>query len=283
MSEIKKWFFRRAGLVAAASLLWVANVLPVRADYIADFSADAVTNDFRYAMIGTFGSIPGPHNRYFDTGDGMRLEGRYAQIATVGLQAGDDGSGLNNGRFTNSVTASMSFTYSAGVSSNVMVAMGLGMRTNTGNNTYPAYRATISTNTLTLHRQWEFSNSTTNLGSFTLNTTLSLANEYRMEFSSIHAGQNVYGTILDLSVMLYENDILIASILHTDTPTALTGSGATFPAGFVGIAAGSGPQNDGTMRGITITEFSVVPEPASVALTLGGLAAIMLVSRRKRG
>lgn len=265
---------------SAIAFLWVTGAAGVRADYIADFSSSAVTNDFQYAMIGSLGSVPGSHNS-FHYNNGLRLEGRYSQIATVGLKLGDDGSGLNNGRFTNGVTASMTFNYSAGVSSNVVVAMGLGVRTNSGANTYPAYRAVISTNTLTLQRQWDFS-ATTNLGSFALNTTLSLDNEYRMAFSSIHAGQNDYGTVVDLSVLLYENDILIASILYTDTPTALTGSGATIPAGYVGIASGSGPQNDGTMRGITVTEFSVVPEPASAALTLSGLAAIMLASRRKR-
>lgn len=272
---------RGAALVVA--LAWGFTSDGAFAEYIADFSTSDVTNDFRYAMLGGFGATPTANNRYYYTNEALRLEGRYNQAATVGLVVGDDGSGLDNGRFTNNVTASMSFTYSGGVSSNTVVAMGLGMRTNSGANTYPAYRATIVTNTLTLQRQWEFGgNGTTNLDSFALSTTLGLGNDYQMNFSSTTVGTNSYGRILDLSVEVFENNILIASLLYTDTPTATTGSGATYSSGYVGVAAGGGPQSDNIFRGIEITEFSVVPEPASAMLTLLGLTAFAFYTKRHR-
>lgn len=245
------------GVLMAAFIAWMSASFPGWAGYTANLASSNVLEDFRFSMIGGFGTATGTHNNVIYTNSALHFEGRYAQVPSRGLLVGDSGDGSNYGRFSNDVSVSMTFTYYNGTSTNAIAALGMGMRTNAGNNTYPAYRAMIFSNQVLLQKQWEFSNATTNLAVTDLATVLGDTNVYRFVLASAVTDTNAFGHVLDLSLDLYENDGLVTSLAYTDIPYSSSASGRTYSVGHVALAGGAGPANNGTFRGIEVSAFSV--------------------------
>jgi hypothetical protein len=263
------------------ALAFAAGV--ARADYNGDFSSAAVTGDFRFALIGTFGAITGIHNAFYWTNNALRLEGRYVQQASEYLKVTGSGS-ATDGRYSNDVSASFTFTYSTNSSStNTYVGFGLDTFTNAGVNTYPTYRFVIQTNTLLLQKQAGYSTAT-NYATASV-PLLGSTNVYKVTFSAFNLGTNAFGKIVDLSASLYANGSLVAALSYTDTPTsaALGNLGTSLSGGYIGIAAGAGPQSTGVFYGINLTGLAVaIPEPTALLLLAGGLAGLATARRLRR-
>ncbi len=271
-------FVRRSAFLA---LLVVAA--SVHAAYNGDFTSAAVTNDFRYALIGTFGSVTGANNAAYWTNNALRLEGRYGQWASRSLAVSGSGASTD-GRYSNDVSATFAFTYTTNSSStNVVVGFGLDTFTNAGVNTYPTYRLVIATNALVLQKQAGFSTATnyTATGLPLLGST----NVYRVTFGAFNLGTNAYGKIVDLTASLYENGSLVAELNYTDTPTSSANQnlGTSLAGGYIGIAAGQGPQNTGTFYGINLTGLVVaIPEPSAFLLLVAGLGGFVALRHARR-
>ena len=90
---------------------------------------------------------------------------------------------------------------------------------------------------------------------------------------------------VDLSASLYANGSLVAALSYTDTPTsaALGNLGTSLSGGYIGIAAGAGPQSTGVFYGINLTGLAVaIPEPTALLLLAGGLAGLATARRLRR-
>ena len=179
----------------------------------------------------------------------------------------------------------MTFTYVSGNSTNVNIGMGVRVSAAGGTiNTYPTYRVLLAGGNFTLQKNYSF-NGTTDVGTYTLGSTLGSTNVYQMDLSAVDIGVNGFGKIVSLTASLYENGGLLQSLSYTDTPTQNYGptAGASIGSGYIGMYAGEAGISTGTFRGISISQFSVgVPEPSVFALVGMAAAALGLACRRKR-
>lgn len=253
-----------------------------RAAYNGDFTSAAITSDFRYAMIGTFGSSPNGNNTSYWANGALRLEGRYAQQNPLYLKVTGSGS-ATDGYYSNDVSATFAFTYTANSwSSNTYVAFGLDTFGNTGANTYPTYRFVVATNTLLLQKQAGYS-SFTNYATASV-ATLGSNNVYQFNFSAFNLGTNSFGKIVDVTASLYQNGSLIAALSTTDTPTSSASQnlGTSLGGGYIGLAAGEGGINTGTFRGIDLTSLIVtIPEPSAFLLLVAALGGFATTRRTR--
>ncbi|HBA82578.1 MAG TPA: hypothetical protein DCZ95_00645 [Verrucomicrobia bacterium] len=267
----------RYAFVVFCSLL----VLSVKADYTTSFATSDSTNDFRFAQIGTLGSSN--QTSCYWNNEALRMEGRYNCQAGRFLRVSDDGSGLNNGYYAGSISTAIKFNYYNGNSTNVRVALCLSAHTNDGLNNYPVYYVMMETNTISLIRKWQYSSTTqqTTLYSCAISPVGGL-DTYTLRLNAVETGTNAYGSIINLSMSFMQGSVELASGGVSDAPTAASGAGATYNAGYVGFLGGAGPANNSTYRGIDVTEFSVsvIPEPATFLMVLSGV--LLIAQRRKK-
>jgi hypothetical protein len=238
-----------------------------RAEYIANVADPNITNDFQYAQIGEMGSAPTANNRMFVTNGILRLDGAYAQQVSRYLRVSDDGSGLNDGRYTQSVTASVTFTYFNGDSTNVAFIMGMRSYTNAGAHNRPTYRALITNNVFALHKVYDSAypiDIYTNLGSFAISENLGSTNVYQLNFAAVDTGTNAWGDIVDVTASLYENGVLLSSHNFLDIPATKStyNISNSYDDGFIGIAAGATTTNN-VARGINVSAFRVIDMTSS--------------------
>ncbi|MBU0677741.1 MAG: PEP-CTERM sorting domain-containing protein [Verrucomicrobia bacterium] len=255
----------------AILLIVVFSAISASADYITTFSTGA-SNDFQFAAIGQHGTSGAGGNNIITWNSGsVRLESRYEQPVSRLLVAGDNGSGLDDGKFNLSyadITASLWFDYYSGDSDTAFVEVALNANGLPTANNYPVYYAQVETNRFTLFRHQAY-NSVTVVDSFNLASTVSGAN-LQLILSASDAG----GGAVDLTAEFLQNGSSIASLSYSDPGGYLSGY-----AGF----AGGDARNTGTLYGIDATSFSVgsvVPEPHSLVLLTLGLSVIVMRRRK---
>ena len=267
---------KRARCIAAAVLLMVPGI--GFADYAANLGSSGILNDFRYAAVGSWGSVPQMQINWTYTNNAIRLGGRFQNVGGRYLNLSDDGNGANDGRYRTNVFVSMTFRYYSGdskipTSSNTMVCLGLRSQTNINFRNTPTYRAAITSNVFVIHKEFSWSATNLVLASYILPDYIgTTANVYRLAFSVEEQGTNTFGEILNLRASLYENGSLVQTLQCQDVPTnsALGNAGSTPKEGYIGIGAGQlwTNTNDSAWRGVEISEFVVKSDPELARLSL---------------
>lgn len=218
----------------------------VSADYETMFPDSSVSNDFKYGQIGQHGTDGyGVNNSIIWSNGFVRLASKYTQQVSRFLAKGDDGSGLNNGRFTNTVYATLSFNYYSGDSSNAWAEVAVAANSTNAANNYPVYYARVAQNALLLYRHHAY-NVFAIVGSNTLTTVSGTGMKLRL--AAVRQG----GTTVDLTATLLQNNVPLSELTYSDA--------AGYLAGYTGFGGGDA-YNTGTTRGIDITAFSVGKAP----------------------
>lgn len=274
----------KKNLCLIVSALVLACSAHLHAVFIFDSSSGDVTGDFRYCQVGNGGSSASSKTQmvYDSSNKTILLEGQYGTSASVGLNATSSEIGLNNGFYSGNVTSSMTFTYLNGDSTNVGIGLGVRVSASGGViNTYPTYRVQIVGGNFTLQKNYGYS-TTVDFGTYALGATLGSTNIYQMSLSAADTGTNAFGKIVNVTASLYANGGLVQTLSYLETPTSSSvgNVGASISSGYIGMFAGESGVNTGNFRGISISQFSVVPEPSTVALI--GLGALVLGLVRRR-
>lgn len=232
------------------------GALSAQADYTANLFSGTAANDFQFAAFAQHGVAGGDGNSWITwngSAGAVSLSGRYQRVVTRFLIKSDDGSGLNDGAYTGSVFASISYNYSSGSNtSNSVAEVALAAKQLNAANNYPLYFAQVSTNRLNLFR-WNAYNSYSIVASATLPQTL-FGRYFTLQLRSSHAGSSQ----VNLAASLRQYDAEIASVSYSDA--------AGYRKGYIGFGAGEN-LNSGSIREINVSDFRVNTEPSPINST----------------
>lgn len=244
-------------MVCALTLLGIGST---QAAYVADFSSASTSNDFQYASIGQVG-VSGTVDVYrviqWDTANKwLRLYSKYDSMVSRVLIKSDDGSGLNDGKYTGTVYASIAYNYNnGGTTTNAGVAVAVALKNNSGVNNYPSYYARVRLNKFDLVRHNSYDSTITTSSNLPV---IYSGNDFRLELRATQVG----GMNVDLVATLSQSNSKIAELKYSDTSGYLSG--------YVGFMGGDGT-NTASFRGIDVTNFVVNVEPQRVGEVVSGL------------